>query len=360
MQHWGSGNRYRYLHDQLRRYTEACELGYDVHVVLSTYAPWNYTGVLDMGAHFCSRTMSTLPVTVRENEFEPLPNGTFGTLGTLAFKHRLVFLEEQRNYDLFISQEDDVAVEPHHLSYFLRWAAVLEGTDFYPGFSHFELLQWDKQGNRISSGSLNTISSSRVAVDRLTWNHLYRINGINQTYFLSLAAPNCCLYMLTQSMLMKATSRADWLGSLHTHKGEFNPYFGTAVWLTPFYRIVIPVSEVQHSLFHHLPDKYAKNISVSFGEVVRALDTCLGANTFPHSWVDSADAQTKISYDGNCPKCLGSGGAARMLLKRQGSSGRNALHVKYDCVIGAELDQRNLWPWYKGKSRGLAPRAPQL
>ena len=46
---------------------------------------------------------------------------------------RLIFEKEQANYDLFISQEDDAMVVPHHLSYFLRWTNAFRGTPFYPG-----------------------------------------------------------------------------------------------------------------------------------------------------------------------------------------------------------------------------------
>ena len=105
------------------------------------YEGWNWSSRVDPARHFCLRTLSSINITASLQPFQPLPSGTYGTNGTLAFKHRLVFLREQANYDLFVCQEDDAVVAPHHLSYFLRWSAWFNGTDFYPGRAPEALLR---------------------------------------------------------------------------------------------------------------------------------------------------------------------------------------------------------------------------
>ena len=154
---YGTAERLGYLDLQLARYTAACELGYDLTVVLSTYSPWNYTGLaaLDPARHVCARTLSGLRVRVAQHAYAPLPPGAEGTGGTLAFQHRTIFLAERHNYDLFICQEDDIAVEPHHLAYFLRWAAFFNGTDMYPGWASYEVAPWESHpGKAAGSGAL--------------------------------------------------------------------------------------------------------------------------------------------------------------------------------------------------------------
>ena len=157
--------RYRYLAHQLQRYAAACDLGYDVSVVLATYEPWNHTGKVDLTQPLCARTMSSVPVRVALFKQEPIPSGCFGAAGTLAFQHRRIFLEERANFDLFLSQEDDIALEPYHLSYFVRWSSFFEGTDFYPGFAQFEVAPWNKRSPGGPPGSVAAVTSSHIMAD---------------------------------------------------------------------------------------------------------------------------------------------------------------------------------------------------
>lgn len=344
--HFNTPKRLSYLQGQLQKYAQACELGYDVDVVVSTYAPWNHTGIIDMSNHFCSRIMRSLPVKVVLWPVEPIPAGAFAAEGTLAFKHRLIFQAERDNYDLFVTQEDDIAIEPHHLSYHLKWSEFFLGTNYYPGSQFFEITPWDKDTGGVPVGPLSPVPSSRVTVWRLSHHHLYRIKNVD---FISPISINCCFYMLTQSQLFSATSRADWLQSVHTVTGEFNAYFGTNRWLSGRYRVAIPVEEIHNAIAHHLPHNYVSSVQITFGELIHTLSKCTNSTAVhERRRVGLLDLDTieplRPTSNTPCKKCLDSGSAVWHVMNKT-SAGLQDVH--FECIKTSEIN----WPEYEGQDR---------
>jgi hypothetical protein len=287
--------------------------------------------------------MRSLPIKVVLHDIESLPNGTYGALGTLAFKHRLIFQEERENYDIYVSQEDDIAIEPHHLSYFLKWSSFFEGTNLYPGFQWFEFTPWENGNDNSPRDTMSLVSSSQVTVRRLSHLWLYRIKNVD---FISPGSINCCMYMLTKAMLFYETSRADWLQSLHSVKGEFNAYYGTTRWLSARYRTAIPVSELHTAITHHLPNKYVGSDQVTFSEVIHALSKCMNLTTMHQNRVGMLDVDMIESSDLNtptCAQCLGQGSAVYQVMTKTTSG----LHVHFSCQRTSDIS----WPEYEGKDR---------
>lgn len=235
------------LRRQLARFVSACELGYDVHVVLVTYSGWNVstTGVLDPSELFCAAQGRAVPVEVELYPLEALPPHTYGTLGTLAFQHRHVLYRRSNDYDLYVSMEDDVAVHAHHFSYFSKWSAAFSGTPFLPGFVSYELAPWER----------SELRADHVWLDWRLRN-AYRFLAGGQHDAVAMRSSTCCLYMLTAAQLGAAIAEPNWLTVAATATGEFNPRFNSARWLHPFYTIVTPVEDFLRATVHLTTNKY--------------------------------------------------------------------------------------------------------
>jgi hypothetical protein len=247
---YSTPERYSYLHAQLLRYTAACEAGWDVHVMLLTYEGWESAEHVVASSYYCSRVGASLEISVHLFPLEPLPAAAYGTLGTLAFQHRRLFAREAGRYDLFVSQEDDVALHAHHFSYYLHWSRVFSGTDLVPGLLFYELAPW-------LAAEGGALSSAHALLDgRIKDSYLLRHAG---EPLLALWSSACCAYLATREQLAAAVARESWLGKLPRSRGEFNPYYGSARWMHLAHRLVLPVRDLARAMLHHAPNKYAKN-----------------------------------------------------------------------------------------------------
>ena len=255
LREYATPERYALLHDQLSRYAAACEAGYDVTVALIAYEGWRANEHVDASRYFCARIGATLPITVHLFPFQPLPPKAFGAAGTLAFQHRRLFLRFADAFDLFLVQEDDVAVLPGHFDYFLQWADFFRGTDFYPGVVFYELAPFLQNASGEDSG-LGEVSARHVFLD-FRLNDAYLLRHKSEP-LLSMWSSSCCAYMLSASQLKRAIAKDSWLGDLQTREGEFNPYFGSARWLHADYRVVVPAQDLRRAMLWHSPNKYVR------------------------------------------------------------------------------------------------------
>jgi hypothetical protein len=252
-----------YLHAVLDNFTNMCESGYEVHVVLVTYSVANASLTVPRHKFWCDRLATALPIAVARFDHEPLPDGTFGTGGTLASKHRAVFVDKVgAGYDLFISQEDDIMVKTHHANYFASWAHRLQGTNMYPGLIDYEVWRGDNR---------TTLSSRPSAmVDWRTKTMEVEDHGDFVVALPTVLGHSQRAYMLTQDML--ANMPQDWVSAAPL-KGEYNPYFNTE-WLFEHFKVVLPVSHIWEAGIRHASDKY---IAMNRVEVGRTHDAMLYA-----------------------------------------------------------------------------------
>ena len=241
----GSLEKLDLLHTILESYTNMCEAGYEVHVVLVTYDAANKTLTLPRHKFFCDRLATTLPIAIARFEHHPLPNGTFGTGGTLASMHRRVFEERMSaGYDMYVAQEDDYMIKAHHVSHFLKWWPRMHGTHMYPGFLDYE----------VSRGDDRFVLSSRPST-RVSWrmNEFDVLAHASNLYLLPGGGTGQRGYILTSNMLA-TLMESDWV-----HKspagGEYNPYFNSD-WLSEVYQMAYPMTDLWASCVHHASDKY--------------------------------------------------------------------------------------------------------
>lgn len=252
LENWSTPVRLRYLKSQLHRYVAACEEGFEVHVALVTYEGWNYTGAWTDRDYVRLRRSELLEIGVYMYPLEPLPKGKFGTAGTLAFQHRKLFLRKRALYDIFVCQEDHVAVNVGHITYFAYWAKVLEETDLYPGFYDSEVLHRSEEVMRIKKFNQDSI---KISLDwRLKRGQL--LKKFDTVFFEPSAGASGRIYSLKNKMLVRFCHSYSWLTQLHKVKGEFNPFFGSAIWMEDTFKIVIPIHDFIRAQVHHLSEKY--------------------------------------------------------------------------------------------------------
>lgn len=236
----------RLLSEILLNYVHACEVGFEVHVVLIMYENPNTSfALLPPGQLMCDRVGTSLPVVVDRYRHEPLPNGTFGTGGTLAQKHRLLFYQKRNaGYDVFINQEDDMLVKAHHIAYFVANAKQTPRTGWYPGFTRMESLA--KFHNR----TYLYRHPSMFVGWRIQDIEMHMVEG--RIWVKQLAHQGTGVYMITVEMLQNMTSQG-WEKQVHPG-GEFNPYYGSD-WLHAHFTVGMPLSVVVKGV-RHAPDKY--------------------------------------------------------------------------------------------------------
>ena len=365
---YATPERLALLHDQLLRYVQACEAGYDVHVLLLTYEGWRVSDSVDASRYFCARQGASLRITAQLFPMEPLPPGTHGTLGTLASQHRAILQRDAALYDLFVVQEDDVAVLPSHLSYFQHWAEVFRGSDYYPGLLFYELAPWlapAPPGNGSSSLPSGVLSDRHALLDwRL--NDAYLLRGPGDHPLLALWSSSCCAYMLTQAQLRRAVAQASWAGTLR--KGEYNPFYGSARWLHKDYKVVVPADDLRRALLWHEPNKYALAAwraegtdaaqarwlnGMTLAEAEAVVAPCRGvrvssSSSSSSSSAGSADPPVALRAVGqDCSQCAD---AVAFKLEKERLVEGAPLKVAYQCVRAADV----MFPPAEDGDRALA------
>ena len=240
----GSLKKLDLLHTILESYTNMCEAGYEVHVVLVTYDAANKTLTLPRHKFFCDRLATTLPIAIARFEHHPLPNGTFGTGDTLASMHRRVFEERMSaGYDVFVAQEDDYLIKAHHVSHFLEWWPKMHDAHLYPGFLDYEVWRGDDR----------LVLSSRPST-RVSWRmNQFEVAAHGSDLYMVPEGYGQRGYILTSDML-STVMESDWVHKSPTG-GEYNPYFNSE-WLSELYTVAYPVTDLWAGCVHHASDRY--------------------------------------------------------------------------------------------------------
>lgn len=250
-----------YLDTILRNYVMACEAGFRVSVVLSTYHTpkdkKDWEAVMDFERYFCERVDAPLPISVERFENRGLPPGAFGTAGDLAIRHREIFLRERTNFDLFLVQEDDVDIQPRALLYALRWLRRFQNakTAFWPVFIDTEVASLP--ADPVSHASPYP-HAHRITSYRANFLEIFKFDNITLARVLEGGASGRS-YMITSQMLSRVNA-TEWVDP-RSFKGEFNPEVASSGVLEKLGKVmVVPLEDGEWlgSLVTHLPNKYTK------------------------------------------------------------------------------------------------------
>lgn len=271
-------------------YVSACEHGFEIHVVLVVYRTYNESSLmLPTYLYTCVRLSSLIPIALDRHSHEPLPNGTFGTAGTLASKHRVLFNMKRALYDYFVLQEDDALIGLPQLLYFSYWA-TRGGPQMIPGFITYSV-----------PSVLSYLHQQHMSHVDISLSYRFKHFTIEKTHLndtiMTFPEYGSIGYMLSQEMLFKVLGRHDWL-NIPPRSSEYNPYFNSD-WLREYFTVFVPTDDWAKSLIHHMGDKYLNQklllstpVSVSahfvstsareFGDVVSsctsdALERCLAS-----------------------------------------------------------------------------------
>ena len=237
-----------YLDDILQNYVQVCESGFRPTVVLATYDSIDSTWmnqVIDAKSRFCYRIQKKVDVLIESFPFN-VASG-FGTAGDLAIRHREIFVRELQNFDLFVSQENDVKLTDRNLHYFVsayRDLMLQTGLKFHPALFVYEKLN----GHRYADWCLR-------------YGKIIRI-GDKEYFHGGHLGVSCCAYIgfrRTLLDLMPPNNSAWFDVSLVK-----NASWGV---LNLKYIPVFPLDHLEDAGFHHMPNKYVRLASpVKAGE----------------------------------------------------------------------------------------------
>ena len=325
---------------QLDAYVAACEAGYEVHVVLVTYAQWwDAAPSLFAKSRFaCMRLGVDLPVVVwRVTDAD----------GKLAAEHRRVFSALADSYDLYVSHEDDIMVRAAHLDYYVKWEAALRDSGLYPGFAVMEA----------PVGAWNV--SQLYANLPMVWNpftghydHWVQLLQHGSTVFMQHDKPWAPVFVVTNALLKAAASRPAWTLDRDKPWREFNTHF-QHLWLARYHRIVIPLPDAAAAYVHHAGNRYVEmsiaadsakmshhNYAVETAELAATLAACTHSQVPPtvKPWT-----LERVTYSrrgaSSCAVCLDAGQVAVVDMKFRGrryphSSARRAStpHLNVTCL----------------------------
>jgi hypothetical protein len=271
---WGDYNwnksRWEYLMQQMDSYRLMVCLGFKLHVALVTYE-----GLGGAAKLFKKNKLRTVnhgcPMNVLENNFaikdevfplQPLSDENFGTGGTLQFQHRKLFRKYLDLFDLFISQEDDAHIQLHHVLYFLKWTSILKDTSMYPGFGSFERLPCLQSSCKKFRSYLDHLSGEQNKSQNFID---YRSKSFtafvykNEIFLRFEEAFMGRMYMIDSNMLQIVLNSNDRWDTEINSVGEFNPFYGSTMWMEHINKIVVPLTEYFRSLVHHVPNKYLQS-----------------------------------------------------------------------------------------------------
>mmetsp|Transcript_4319 Transcript_4319/g.15216 ORF Transcript_4319/g.15216 Transcript_4319/m.15216 type:complete len:362 (-) Transcript_4319:211-1296(-) len=247
-----------YLDIILSNYVSICEAGFRPVVVLITGSlnsdqfveegtsrndsTW-ISQVISSSSRRCHRINDEVKIEVSRYKIRSLPPDSNGPHGDLAIRHRELFVRERNNFDLFISQENDVRITSTNLLKFVslqRYLITMNEHQFHPALYMFE----QRNGHNF--------------VDwRLRQGDIYKI-GAGIFFETNHVGVGCCTYIVVRSTLHRliGSNLTAWYDPKNVH-GEFNPAVASWNVLQKDFKVVFQLSSCDDgSGFHHMPNSY--------------------------------------------------------------------------------------------------------
>ena len=234
---------------QLQSYVNICNNGWEVHIIIYTGVKiWEVSELQYLWQSsmlYCDRLNRMLPVVVQYVE----------SCTSLAAKHRINFKELVNNYDLFVSQEDDMAIKLQHIRYYVKWAHILDGTEFYPGFATAEIPTSVTRKHFSVNHKDNPLIWRTFTSNYDQDNKFFQVIKIKESVYLYYVKDWAPAYMITQKLLKEHVHKTYWLEDEFKTYNEYNTHF-QHLWLAWHYKFVIPYDDFWFSWIHHTPDRY--------------------------------------------------------------------------------------------------------
>lgn len=204
-------------------------------ITYATDDEWRWRNFLST-EHKCSRSAKDFNLELRTFERRPIPAGSFGTAGDLAIRHREIFCKNLHDFDIFVSQEDDVSIGLRNIEYFKTHVHRFQGTKYFPGlvFNEFDDGRW-------------------FTDFRLRNGLIFYLNG--RPVFRSTYGTNPCVYIISRDELHYYATNSSWIDP-SSIQGEFNVMAATYAFMDGHKEIVIPLDDWESAMYHHMPNRY--------------------------------------------------------------------------------------------------------
>jgi len=269
---------------------------------------------------------------------------------SLPFAHKRIFAENVDNYDLFIYSEDDIAVTSENIEAFLQTTSMLK-QDEIPGFLRYEV----DRSNRIWMPDVHSM---------FRWKPDSVVERAGQL-FAEYSNEHAACYMVTSTQLKRAIDGGRFMTEPYEGKYDMICTPATDLYTQCGFRKLIAVSNLKPFLLHHLSDRYAGQMGLSFVEFeeqLRVLDS-IQAGRHPATTLTEVESRmnrgewSKGLYEKPRPALLdlvpttaktvlsvgcGWGAAEEELTAR----GFLVTVIPLDSVIGAFASRRGLTPLY--------------
>jgi hypothetical protein len=161
---------------------------------------------------------------------------------SLPFAHKALFAERAREFELFVYSEDDILIEQHHLTAFLKAAEVLPD-DEIPGFFRYE---YGPDGQMWYVDAHPPYDWMPGSVQRR-----------GEYVFASFSNEHSGCYALTQAQLQRAIRSGGYVVPPHGGLYEMRESAATDPYTRCGLAKRLCLSHWREFLVHHLPNSYA-------------------------------------------------------------------------------------------------------
>jgi len=235
--------------NSLETFTNLCEQGEEVHVVLHTTSPALAPYVLaSTQRFFCQRLGSSLPIIVYQYD----PDVKLRIAGV----HRELVAAKVDVYDWFMYAEDDLALRAHNIDYLKHWTPKLAGKGMLPHLMRYEVASLrgvaaaETNGHRAPRQDAMLLDEYPFPV-RLTSMHR------RQVTLMQVSNPYMAMWLLPRDLLRPFVARPSWLDEVRRHADRnLRVHFAT-FWLLPHFKFVVPLHQFRDALVHHVSTHYS-------------------------------------------------------------------------------------------------------
>ena len=244
-----------YLSDVIGTYQK---MPMDVHVVVVSGAPKKLGGAVEV--------ISGLPS---------------GNPWSLPFAHKQLFADRLNDYDLFIYSEDDIQVGEGSIRAFLRVTSELDPTEI-AGFLRFEL---DASG----------IRSFPDFRGRFHWRP-ESVCKRGPHVIAEFTNEHAACYILTQDQLRRAIASGGYLREPCEGRYDMLCTAATDPYTNCGFRKVICISAIEDFLIHHLPNRYAGAMGLTFADFEAQVQTLLKISDGKHPVSTLREVESKMPH----------------------------------------------------------------
>jgi 2-polyprenyl-3-methyl-5-hydroxy-6-metoxy-1,4-benzoquinol methylase len=276
---------------------------------------------------------------------------------SLPFAHKKLFADSLDRYDLFAYSEDDMEVTFANILAFLQLTPELR-SDEIAGFLRFEI---DHAGRMFLPDVHASFHWKVTSVARRGPHTIAEFSNEHAAF-----------YLLTRSQLQKAIASGGFIREPHEGRYDLLCSAATDPYTSCGFRKVICISAIRDFLIHHMPNRYANQIGISFELLEEQLQALFAIRDGRHpvtelcnveprvlqnQWSKSFYEPTRTDLVDLVPKharsvlSIGCGwGATEETLIRRGHS---VAALPLDSVIGAVAERRGIEVIYASLDEGL-------